>query len=175
MNFKKINQYDLEQILSDKNQWQAWGLNPNKGYILIGNPGVGKTWAMRQEALTQKIGWGHPKLPLSQNQKELSAKFIFSQCEKQGPNYLNQFTQDHDMWLDDLGFEPTDCNSYGTKFSPIQDLIFYRHKLFPHKKTNFTSNLSHVQIKQKYGEAILSRLFEMCNFIVVEGQDRRLL
>ena len=170
MNTIKINQYDILSVLTDKTNWETLGLNPNKGYILFGNPGVGKTYAMREEAKTQKVGWGHPAL---YGFKDLSSKSIFAKCETLGPNYLNQFCEDHEMWLDDLGFEPTECNSYGTKFIPMQDLIFNRHKLFPLRKTRFTTNYTPDQLETKYGKAIISRLTEMCNFIVVTGEDRR--
>lgn len=175
MNNIKIKQQDLIPILTNKCNWESLGLDPNKGYVLFGNPGVGKTFAMNEEAKTQKIGWGHPALPsVYSDLKDLSAKYIFSKCELMGSSYLTQFAEDHDMWLDDLGFEPTECVSYGTKFIPMQDLIFYRHKIFPRKKTNFTTNYSLDQLGEKYGPAIISRLKEMCNLIIVTGEDRRL-
>lgn len=174
MNIIKINQDDLLEHLTDVSVLESAGLDPNKGYLLFGNPGVGKTSAMREEAKTQKIGWGHPNLPsVYSDFRDLSSKFLFSKCEQMGSNYLNQFSEDHEMWLDDLGFEPTECNSFGTKFIPMQDLIFYRHKLFPRRKTNFTTNYTIEQLEQKYGSAIVSRLREMCNFIIVTGKDRR--
>jgi DNA replication protein DnaC len=174
MNTVKINQHDLLSVLTDKSKWESLGLDPKKGYVLLGNPGIGKTYAMREEAKTQKIGWGHPNLPsIYSGFRDLSSKFIFSKCEMQGSSYLNQFCEDHEMWLDDLGFEPTECNSYGTKFIPMQDLIFHRHKLFPYRKTSFTTNYTPDQLEKKYGPAILSRLKEMCNFIIVTGEDRR--
>ncbi len=170
----KINQKDIQDVLSNITKWESLGLDPNKGYILCGNPGVGKTYAMREEARTKKIGWGHPALPSSlKDFRDLSTKLIFSRCERNGSSYLLQFTEDHDMWLDDLGFEPIECVSYGTKFNPIQDLVFFRHQMFPKKKTNFTTNYTPVQLEEKYGQAILSRLYEMCNFIVVQGEDLR--
>ena len=131
MNQIKINQNHLSDLLSDETQWESRGLDPAKGIILIGNPGVGKTYGMKEWARTKKIGWGHPNLPSEyKDLRDLSTKLVFAKCEQHGPSYLIQFAEDHEMWLDDIGFEPTECNSFGTKFIPIQDLLFYRHQLF---------------------------------------------
>lgn len=174
MNQIKINQNHLSDLLSDETQWESRGLDPAKGIILIGNPGVGKTYGMKEWARTKKIGWGHPNLPSEyKDLRDLSTKLVFAKCEQHGPSYLIQFAEDHEMWLDDIGFEPTECNSFGTKFIPIQDLLFYRHQLFPRRKTHLTSNYTLDQLGEKYGPAIVSRIKEMCNVVYVEGIDRR--
>ena len=171
----KVKQEDLADLLANEQNWASQGLDPNKGIILIGNPGVGKTYAMREWAKTKKIGWGHPGLPsVYKELRDLSTKLIFTKCELLGPNYLLQFIEEHEMWLDDLGYESTECVSYGTRFSPIQDLIFHRHKLFPTRKTSFTTNYTIPQLEQKYGQGVASRIQEMCNVIIVTGKDRRL-
>ena len=65
--------------------------------------------------------------------------------------------------IDDLGTEPREILDYGNVLNPIVDLLTKRYdeQLF----TIFTTNLTLVQIREKYGDRIADRLNEMMDII----------
>jgi DNA replication protein DnaC len=77
---------------------------------------------------------------------------------------------------DDLGSEQKVASYYGNEKQVMNEIILKRYDLFISHGliTHFTSNYDGDAIAEYYGERILSRIREMCNEIVVEGQDRRI-
>ena len=69
---------------------------------------------------------------------------------------------------------------YGNKVNVIEEIILDRYDLFRkhHLITHITTNLDVEDIKEKYGERVLSRMYEMFNFIILGGDknatDRRM-
>lgn len=148
-----------------------------KGIILAGNCGVGKTWLMKL---------------FSKNQRQIfflrNAKEIANQFEKKGQESVDEYTElfknpfnDPDSFyqtyaglcIDDLGTEDIKVN-YGNKKSVIGDLIEQRYDkknmgIMFHATTNLTSQ----QLNDYYGGRIVSRLREVTNFIELKGNDRR--
>lgn len=72
------------------------------------------------------------------------------------------------MFIDDLGTEQeTDYNT-----ESISSLVDARYRVgLP---TWFTTNLTIAEIGSRYGDRTLSRLAEMCEFITIGGEDRRM-
>ena len=170
---KTIKQQELLSVLLDVENWQTNGLSPDKGFILMGEVGVGKTYAMHKFAETQKIGWGHPKLPFVYGYPEDSdIKSVEYLCYKNGPDYLKTFTI-HDMYLDDLGSENIVSKHYGSSVRIGTEILTIRHKVHPTFKTYITTNYTPEAIIESYGERVWSRLQEMCNVIIVTGKDLR--
>lgn len=163
MNQKEVNQNDLD-ILLDKTNWSRLGLNPDKSLFLIGPPGVGKTFFMRRWIKAQGVYLN-----------ELIAYDVEKGFVKEGLDYPNMYSHG-DMFIDDIGIESDMINIFGTKHYPVQTLIFYRHNKYINNKylTHFTSNLNYKAIKEKYGERVLDRLYEMCNFVIVTGTSYRI-
>lgn len=80
----------------------------------------------------------------------------------------------NDLIIDDLGTEPEEQKTYGTKRYLMSDALERRYELFPKWKTHITTNLSLNELKNRYGERVFSRLNEMCCFIALTGKDRRM-
>lgn len=75
--------------------------------------------------------------------------------------------------FDDLGTE-YNAKFYGNEANVMADIIHERYELFKTEGliTHFTTNLLRSEMKEKYGDRILSRLEEMCNFITLgNGND----
>jgi len=75
------------------------------------------------------------------------------------------------LFIDDIGSENIVSN-FGNTTNVIGELILRRYD--KNKKTFATTNLDPKTLKSFYGDRVYSRLNEMCNFIVVDGNDRRI-
>jgi hypothetical protein len=165
MEMKSINihQDDLIKIICNEEEWESNGLNPTKGLFLIGNAGVGKTTAINEflRACRKNPGW------------RIDDQKIMEGVQIHGNQYFSRFLQDNMFW-DDMGEEPQRMMWMGTDIWPGVSILKTRYTRWPHLKNHFTSNMSIAQLKDYYGDKVMSRLAQMCNFINVTGKDRRL-
>lgn len=153
--------------------------NPSleKGILIAGNFGVGKTWLMKLFMRNQRQVY-HMK-----NAKEIAD--IFGQDGEEGLNdFVNKpqnavndasvfFQPFAGLCIDDIGTEDIK-NHYGNKRNVIGDLIEKRYSknntgIYLHGTTNFDAE----QIKTFYGGRVASRMREVFNFIEMNGDDRR--
>jgi hypothetical protein len=153
--------------------------NPSldKGILLGGVIGTGKTWLMRL---------------FGKNQRQVfavkTAKSIADTFQNEGENSLQQFltcpqlpVNDSSnffhskmaLCIDDIGTEELK-NHYGNRKNVIGDLIELR---YANGNTgtllHLTTNLTMDQVKEFYGERVGSRLRETMNVIELKGKDRR--
>ena len=121
-------------------------------------------------------------------------QFFLSECQLKRDNYsywtfrtyhahdiIYHESEKKDEWLalcnrpmiaiDDLGGEPIEVLRYGTRYSPIIDLLVrrYENMLF----TIITTNLDPKQIRESYGDRIADRLNEMMMKIVFRDDTFR--
>lgn len=149
----------------------------DKGILLAGNFGVGKTWMMKL---------------FMQNQRQCyfirNAKDIADEFQIDGEDSMNEYIgkrknaiNDSSVFLqqysgicvDDLGTEDIK-NHFGNKKNVIGDLIEKKYAkgstgIFLHATTNLTAD----QLKEFYGGRVTSRMREIFNFIELGGNDRR--
>lgn len=96
-----------------------------------------------------------------------------------GYEYLKSLTSNQDMAFNDLGAE-ANVKNYGNEVNVMAEVIQDRYDIWLKygAVTHFTTNLTNTEIKNRYGDRCLSRLTEMCNFIVLgvgpNSKDRRL-
>lgn len=138
----------------------------DKGLLIVGNVGSGKTVVLR---IFQKLYPG---------------RFSFATCLQVADEYemngreglLKYYNKPY--LFDDLGTEGVKKN-YGNESNVLANLISVRYDKFKSKGTNtfFTTNLKKGQIAEFYGERVLSRLKEMTNIIQLgtaeNAKDRR--
>lgn len=162
---EKVNNYSLsegeetiirhmvEYFNGDKNEW----LDINKGLLIRGNIGVGKSITLK---LMQRL------LPDG-------FKFSLNPCESvvdlydiSGEDGLVPFKQAKERMFDDLGTEEKG-RYYGKEIEVMDKVILQRYHLFQNHgiRTHFTTNLTNDEIREKYGERSYDRLVEMCNVI----------
>lgn len=173
----KIIKERLRSIILDLDNWEANGLNPKKGLILLGNVGVGKTTCM--ESLIELKHRKHDGSPLKGH--------YYSQREINGYGSYNEFQKGRSLdkyqcFVDDIGDSGLSVvKNYGSVSSPVGDLIDDRSKLYKKESVwchntrfnYFTSNHFMEDLKQMFGEQIEDRLFGMCNIVIVTGESYR--
>jgi len=149
-------------------QFEQKGYSLDKGLMLIGNVGTGKTGLIKtlqrfmlhkqeQLAFALKPAW------------EVAAGFGID-----GYEVFSRYRKKH--WcFDELGLvDKETIMHFGNKLNVSEMLILERYNLFTQGYlTHFTTNLSDSRIKEVYDLRTYSRLKEMCNFLVLIGTDRR--
>jgi DNA replication protein DnaC len=163
-NYLKLNQQEKAKLL-DESLWEALGLDPKKGLLIMGPVGVGKTTLMKEFLEEKNKGpW-------------ITDYEVKRGVQQEGYNWFNRFVMDH-LTFDDLGAEPETILSYGHQFNPGEEIIQLRYEVFQRtagrNRTCFTTNYNREDLLARYGERCYSRLQEMCNFIVLEGPDLRI-
>lgn len=180
-NHFKIYEEDKENItkllcyfLKDKHNASRLGINLQRGILLTGPIGVGKSSLMN----------------LMRFYEPAQTRFIFKSCRdvsfefiKDGYDiihkYSNRSFNNHEpktYCFDDLGTE-NNLKFYGNECNIMAEILLSRYDLFVSRKlvTHLTTNLSASEIEVTYGNRIRSRLREMFNLIAFdkEVKDKR--
>lgn len=155
---------------------QAEGIDPNKGVLIMGNVGRGKTELMR---FFQKNKKGCFKI-ITCNDVASDYLVLKDELEDVYSTLIEKPLHDPAVFFqkyigycfDDLGTEE-DKNAFGNKKNVMADLIMaiYLKKVF--NKFHITTNLTKEEIENRYGTRVVSRLREMFNVLVLNGKDRR--
>jgi DNA replication protein DnaC len=143
----------------------------NKGLIVLGLPGIGKTYTMKN--WLKETYPGNLQL-IDYNSDEIVSNYsiygekIFRDAELPGNKlaYLNRLP----IFIDDLGTEKN-ANHYGNVYNVIENIIL---QVYRSKQTFYaTTNLNFDELAQRYGERIIDRFKEMCIIVVMEGPNYR--
>ena len=142
------------------------GMNPDKGLLLFGAIGCGKTFFMNLFRRNSKCTYVIRSC--SQVSYEYSTEG-FPRIEfysNHWKTYRNEFGQTSTgICFDDLGTE-TDRKHFGDNLNVMGEIIMNRYRnreLW--KQTFITTNLTGKQISEAYGERLTSRIFEMFNIL----------
>lgn len=149
----------------------------NKGLLLMGTTGTGKTTILEVIRDMFSIYW--------RTSLEVCSAFAVDRDFFESRLMLRHYDdekRDHfddkeaDMIIDELGFEPESVMVFGTRSFPLAEAIDFRYQEWrKHKiKTCFSTNLGEAEIVSRYSDRIWSRLNEMCEIIVIGGNDRRI-
>jgi len=132
-----------------------------KGILIIGNIGTGKTLIM--SAFIDMCNLFTPQ----RIEKHHARKLFYKLTEEKEDIYANL-----PMFIDDLGKEPLEFVRYGYKQLPFVEFIDERYN--SGSLTFATSNFKiDGFLKEYYGEAIADRLKEMFNIFELKGNSRR--
>lgn len=154
---------------------QKWSLE--KGILLSGTVGTGKTTLMRLFAMNKKKVF-----------HIMPCRKIASIFADKGHEILHQydhpkivppsrdtfFQEEIGICFDDLGTEGVK-KSYGNQVNVMEEVLLNRYDsgATPHTCTHITTNLTADEIEQYYGTRVRSRMREMFNMITLNGNDRR--
>ena len=152
---------------------QGWHLD--RGILISGSVGVGKDEIFR---LLRKY-LGYLRSPYAYGSKvvwEFARPF-----QKDGYECFNEQTGNiyyEELALtDELTGQPTRefVNHFGTKILIGSEIINVRYKVFKDTawQTHFSTNLNEEALQKINGQRCMSRLYEMCNFMILAGSDRR--
>lgn len=139
----------------------------HKGLFIVGNCGTGKTQMMKIFKEVVKYLPTQAFFMTSTNQ-------VVRDFDSSGSDSLTPYI-DRKYCFDDFGSE-NQAKHYGKSEEVFKTILEDRYNKFIDNglKTYITSNLNLLQVKQRYGDRVNSRLFEMFNIIVLEGNDRRI-
>lgn len=168
--YKQVYENFVKKIKGDK----------NKGLLLIGKVGVGKTALMK---IMQRLF------------KDTDSRFKWVQAnefkylfeEYSNNEIMAMYGRDCsvDLYIDDIGIAGADYKKFGNSINIISEIIYERYDLFLDKgiRTHISSNLPIKIDKNKYpnidtlsdlyGDRITDRLKEMCETLVIKGESLR--
>lgn len=168
----------LARYFSGDKTLEAEGISLDKGILLFGSFGVGKT------SLLNAFSENPLRSFIIRNCKELAQSFAsggYEQIENftspHPPIYGNKFKHEYyGICFDDLGTEDK-RKHYGNESNVMMELIEtrYSRKATLAGFTHITTNLTADQIEEVYGPRVRSRVREMFNFLVYKpgSPDRR--
>ncbi|CAM2879370.1 hypothetical protein SAMN05444143_102200 [Flavobacterium succinicans] len=149
-------------------------LNPNKGIILSGPVGCGKTSMMFLLNYFCATNFSYKIKPC----REVAFEFA-----KKGYDSLLPYTKKEHQQIklttycfDDLGTEKQ-IKHFGNECNVMAEIILSRYDSFIHEKslTHVTTNLSASELEAYYGDRVRSRMRQMFNLIAfdVQSKDKR--
>jgi len=154
-------------FIRDYASCKRMNINPNKGILLSGPVGCGKTSLMK---LLPHI------VPHQIKHIIIPARNITFNFNKSGFKIIEDYGNSGFYCFDDLGVETTgrhfgkDCNVMG-------EILLSRHDLFlkSNIKTYATTNLNAQELEERYGNRVRSRMRELFNLIAFdrESLDKR--
>lgn len=145
---------NLELYMNDKpNKYDN-----NKGLLLIGGVGSGKTLLMKMlRGYGSKVG------------------LIMNVLDFELEQDLNYFTIDLNLCIDDIGSENPINQNYGNKYNIVESVIqrFYQRAFQNGYYFCGTSNLTTAQLNKTYSERVVDRMKEMVNIIPINNKSFR--
>ena len=178
-NFKvdKNNQRALKEMLLYFTGNELFSGNLNKGLMLIGEVGTGKS-------LLFKIFKKYTKDVIRTNGYQMHPAIdIIDNVNIQGVECLNIYSNNFEgkqahpirCYIDDIATNREKVKHYGTEINVIEQLLSLRYNVFQRygTLTHISSNKYPEELSAQYDERIIDRMKEMFNIIELEGSSRR--
>lgn len=155
-----------------------YGIDPQKGILLMGGLGVGKSHLMSFFMHNQMSSYVMVSCPTIQNKwsttdmKQDSPPDWIEYYSGTVPAAINANPYGHQklgICFDDLGREEIPAKRFGEQKNLLAEILMNRYdrKLY-YKLTHITTNLNGDQILEKYGDRLNDRLNEMFNVITFD-------
>lgn len=143
----------------------------NKGILLTGGTGIGKTVLVQSLCNVLSSAHGFPC-------RTLDMMSVQKAYRRGGPDMAEVESiveRSPLLMLDDISEENSEAKTFGNSVNIGYELLSTRHSLWASKGflTFATSNADVKRIEEKYGPRIGSRLQEMFNIISLGGKDMR--
>jgi len=144
-------------FIQDQNAGAIIGLDINKGLLISGPVGCGKTTLMN---LMPSSNWNKIKYEI------IPARNIVNDFNEAGFEVLEKYKDTQDYCFDDLGLELTGCHNT-TDCNVMEEILLSRYDLFKTNniKTYITTNLNIEELEARYGSQFTSSLDEMFNHV----------
>ncbi len=158
-------------FIQDHYSCAQMGIDTNKGLLLSGPVGCGKTSLMK---LLPYLA------PHKTNYEMVPTRNIVFNFNASGYEVLEKYNQTKNYCFDDLGVEPTGSH-YAKECNVMGEILLSRYDLFCHPErsrrvlTHITTNLNAQELEKRYGNRVRSRLREMFNLISFDknSKDKR--
>jgi DNA replication protein DnaC len=158
----------LIYAIGDKENMQKHGLNPDKGILVSGPVGCGKT------SLMHLINYF---FPVNKRYTIVSARELTFSFVRQGYQLLHKYTggsyrfqsgiySPRTYCFDDIGIERP-IHYFGNECNVMGEILLSRYDHFIHRRmmTHLTTNLSASELEGLYGNRLRSRMREMFNLV----------
>lgn len=161
----------IAYFLRDEQACFQFGINLNKGILITGPVGCGKTSLM---TLMKYLAPTENKF-IVKPCRDISFEFI-----QDGYEVIHRYSKGKQQQLDpkiycfdDLGLE-NNLKYYGNECNVIAEILLSRYDLYINKKikTHVTTNLSATEIESVYGNRVRSRMREMLNLIAYSNNTK---
>ena len=147
-------------FIRDHINCKKFGIDPNKGSLVSGPVGCGKT------SLMKLLPFLVPHLRKYLLMPCRNIVFAFNQL---GYKTIEDYGKSSVFCFDDVGVEPMGRH-YGKDCNVIGEILLSRYELFLHTplKTYGTTNLNAAELEERYGERVRSRMRELFNLIAFD-------
>jgi DNA replication protein DnaC len=164
----------IAYFMKDEATCFQYGINGNKGILLSGPVGCGKTSLMNLMKYLTPTEHKYFVKPC----RDISFEFIqdgYQIIHKYSKGKIYEF-EPKTICFDDLGTE-NNLKYYGNECNVMAEILLSRYDIFTAKKiqTHITTNLSASEIETYYGNRVRSRMREMFNLIAYDKtiKDKR--
>lgn len=169
----KIYDEDLEIIrklchyfIKDKDNCEKHGIDINKGILLSGPVGCGKTTLMK---LLRHI------VPMQRPYEIMPCRNVAFSFNHLGFKTIEEYGNTKFFCFDDLGVEPPG-RFYGKDLNVMGEILLSRYELYLNTKqkikTHVTTNLNAEELEERYGNRVRSRMRELFNLVAFEKGSR---
>ena len=157
-------------FIQDHQTCANMGIDTNKGLLLSGPVGCGKTSLMK---LLPYLA------PHKTTYEIIPTRNIVFNFNAAGFEVLEKYNDIKNYCFDDLGVEPTGCH-YTKECNVMGEILLSRYDIFKEKKpalsltkgkTHITTNLNAEELEARYGSRVRSRLREMFNLISFDSSS----
>ncbi|MCF8714666.1 ATPase [Joostella atrarenae] len=147
-------------LINDKENCEKHEIDPNKGILLSGPVGCGKTSLML--LLKHIVPFQRPYILIP------SRNIVFG-FNHIGYKTIEDFGCRQFFCFDDLGVEPTGRH-YGKDCNVMGEILLSRHELLidHHIKTHATTNLNAEELEDLYGNRVRSRMRQLFNLVAFD-------
>jgi DNA replication protein DnaC len=138
------------------------GYSLNKGLLLRGISGIGKTHIVRCAAKNERNPVSiHSMIEIAE---EVKSEGEYDVCKVPSKK----------IYLDDVGSETPTVKHYGTEINWFKDFLetFYLRSQ-QYNKLIVSTNCNHAMLEERYGFRVRSRIMDMFNVVDVKGTDLR--
>jgi DNA replication protein DnaC len=146
----------------------------DKGILLMGATGTGKTMAMDIMKIYQTIDnvcYVLNGKPVRMNFEITDVSMLVNSFLDNGYDGLEVYNHRYALCIDDIGSESNQIKYYGNDLDVIGYVLAerYARRLMTFGTTNYKEEF----LTNKYGDRIVSRMYALFNFIVMKGKDFR--
>ena len=154
-------------LIKDVEACEKFGIDPDKGILLTGPVGCGKTTIMK---LIRHI------VPHIRPYEIIPARNVTFGFNHLGYRVIDDYGNGDFYCFDDIGVEPIGRH-FGKDCNVIGEILLSRHEIYLKSgiKTHATTNLNADELEERYGKRVRSRMREMFNLIAFkkDAKDKR--